>query len=72
MADETDLHLEITRGPPFWWEIYRGDDPQWVERSIFGYLIEREAVQDGQAVLQRLVNQEAQAKRTMKPTDKAS
>jgi hypothetical protein len=41
MANETDLHLKITRGPPFWWEIYRGDDPQWVERSMFGYLIEK-------------------------------
>jgi hypothetical protein len=65
----TDLHLEITRGPPFWWEIYRGDDPQWVERSMFGYLIEREALQDGQAALQRLATREA---RTTKPTDKAS
>jgi hypothetical protein len=42
MAHETDLHLKITRGPPFWWEIYRGSDPQWVERSMFGYLMENE------------------------------
>jgi hypothetical protein len=41
----TDIHLEISRGPPFWWEVYRGDDPQWVERSMFGYLIEKEAKQ---------------------------
>ena len=58
MANETDLHLKITRGPPFWWEIYRGSDPQWVERSQFGYLIEKEALQDGEAALHRLINRE--------------
>jgi hypothetical protein len=51
MADDTELQLKITGGPPFWWEIYRGDDPQWVERSMFGYLIEKEALIDGQAAL---------------------
>jgi hypothetical protein len=54
MADETELRLKITRGPPFWWEIYRGDDPQWVERKMFGYLIQTEALQDGQAARRRL------------------
>jgi adenylate cyclase len=33
---------------------------------------EEEALQDGRAALQQLVNREAQAKRTMKPIDKAS
>jgi hypothetical protein len=40
MANETDLHLKITPGPPFWWEIYRGSDPQWVERSMFNCFME--------------------------------
>ena len=55
MANETDLHLKITRGPPFWWEIYRGSDPR-VERSMCGYLMENEARFDGEAALHRLIN----------------
>ena len=58
MPDETGLHVKIIRGPPFWWEIYRGGDPQWVERSQFGYFIEKEALQDGEAALHRLINRE--------------
>jgi hypothetical protein len=72
MTNETDHPLKITGDPPFWWEIYRGDDPQWVGRSMVGYLIEKEALQDRQAALQHLANREAQARRIMKPTDKAS
>ena len=67
MPDETGLHVKITRGPPFWWEIYRGDDPQWVERSMCGYLMENEARFDGEAALHRLINREIQAKRTVSP-----
>ena len=67
MAHETELHLNITQGPPFWWEIYRGDDPQWVERSMCGYLMENEARFDGEAALHRLINREIQAKRTVGP-----
>jgi hypothetical protein len=69
MANETDLHLKITPGPPFWWEIYRGSDPQWVERSMFGYLMENEARHDGEAAVRRLINREMQAKRTMERTN---
>jgi hypothetical protein len=39
---------------------------------MVGYLIEKEALQDRQAALQHLANREAQARRIMKPTDKAS
>ena len=70
MANETDLHLKITPAPTFWWEIYR--DPQWVERSMFGYLMENEARHDGEAALHRLINREMQAKRTMERTNKTS
>jgi hypothetical protein len=55
MPDEAGLHLKITPGPPFWWEIYRGSDQQWVERSQFGYLGEKEALQDGEAALAALL-----------------
>ena len=57
-AIETEFHLKISQGPPFWWEIYRADDPQWVERSMFGYLMENEARLDGEAALHRLINRE--------------
>jgi len=67
MAHETELHLKITQGPPFWWEIYRGDDPQWVERSMCGYLMENEARFDGEAALHRLINRDVQAKRAVGP-----
>jgi hypothetical protein len=63
MADLAGLHLKITGGPPFWWEIYRGDDPQWIERSQFGYLMESEARVDGEAALHRLIGGERKTAR---------
>ena len=70
MVDQAGLHLKITRGPPFWWEIYRGDGPQWIERSQFGYLIESEARVDGEAALKRLICRETRAKQQARGREK--
>ena len=39
---------------------------------MFGYLIEKEALMDGQAALHRLINREMQAKRGTAHIDKGS
>lgn len=55
-----ELHVKITTGPPYRWEICRGSDPRWIERSMHGYPTESEALREGCAALEILKNREAQ------------
>jgi hypothetical protein len=56
----TELHVKITTGPPYRWEIYRGGDPGWIERAMHGYSTESEALREGCAALEVVKNREVQ------------
>jgi len=63
MSSELTMRLGHRGSPPaHHWEIYRDNNPTWVERSMQGSHSELEASRDGQAALQRLINREAAAK----------
>jgi hypothetical protein len=68
MADdrEAELRLEIkhrdTPPTPYKWEIYRGSEPFWLERSMESYRTEREAAEAGRRALDRIRHRELLAK----------
>ena len=55
------VEVKVREKPPnpFKWEIYRGNEPMWIERAMHGYATERDAYDAGQAALTRLLNYEA-------------
>jgi hypothetical protein len=73
--DRAGLRVEVKvreKPPnPFKWEIYRGDEPMWIERAMHGYSTERDAYDAGEAVLARLLSHEALNKRWATSTAKA-
>ena len=55
------VEVKVREKPPnpFKWEIYRGNEPMWIERAMHGYATERDACDAGQAALTRLLHHEA-------------
>jgi hypothetical protein len=41
---------------PYKWEIYKDNDPIWVERSMDSYASREDALRDGEVARQRLEN----------------
>jgi len=57
-----ELRVEVKhRGKPpspYYWEIYRGDEPMWIERAVDGYPTYGDAFEAGQTALVRLLGHE--------------
>ena len=54
-----DLRIEVNMHDepptPYKWEIYRGDEPMWIERAVHGYRTSQEAEEAGHVALLRLM-----------------
>ena len=57
-----ELRVEVKhRGKPpspYYWEIYRGDEPMWIERAVDGYPTYGDAFEAGQTALVHLLGHE--------------
>src|SRR6266436_5864779 len=64
MSDDfAELHVKVrhrNRPPkPYKWEIYRGNDPIYIKRAMYGYPTEQAAANAGEKALRRLLESEA-------------